>query len=72
VQPGSLIAQLDPRPYQAALEQAKANLQRDQVAAVAELQAAIVSDQAAIDNAQTQLRYTTIAAPIKANSPRLH
>src|SRR5208282_3934688 len=89
VHPGSLIAQLDPRPYQAALQQAKANLQRDaahldnaqanlgryvpleskgfatgqqvgdQAAAVAELRAAIVSDQAAIDNAQTQLSYTT-------------
>jgi multidrug efflux system membrane fusion protein len=30
VQPGSLIAQLDPRPYQAALQQAEANLGRDQ------------------------------------------
>lgn len=30
VHPGSLIAQLDPRPYQAALEQAKANLTRDE------------------------------------------
>jgi membrane fusion protein, multidrug efflux system len=30
VRPGSLIAQLDPRPFQAALEQAQANLQRDQ------------------------------------------
>ncbi len=94
VHPGSLIAQLDPRPYQAALQQAKANLQRDaahldnaqanlgryvpleskgfatgqqvgdQVAAVTELRAAIVSDQAAIDNAQTQLSYTTITSPI--------
>src|SRR5215813_4891809 len=30
VHPGSLIAQLDPRPFQAALEQAQANLKRDQ------------------------------------------
>lgn len=30
VHPGSLIAQLDPRPYQAALQQAEANLTRDQ------------------------------------------
>jgi membrane fusion protein, multidrug efflux system len=30
VHPGSLIAQLDPRPYQAALQQAQANLKRDQ------------------------------------------
>jgi membrane fusion protein, multidrug efflux system len=30
VHPGSLIAQLDPRPFQAALQQAQANLERDQ------------------------------------------
>src|SRR5438270_1684757 len=30
VRPGSLIAQLDPRPFQAAQEQAQANLDRDQ------------------------------------------
>ncbi len=30
VHPGDLIAQLDPRPYQAALQQAEANLARDQ------------------------------------------
>jgi multidrug efflux system membrane fusion protein len=30
VHPGSVIAQLDPRPYQAALQQAEANLARDQ------------------------------------------
>lgn len=30
VQPGSLIAQLDPRPFQAALQQAQASLNRDQ------------------------------------------
>jgi membrane fusion protein, multidrug efflux system len=30
VHPGSLIAQIDPRPYQAALQQAEANLARDQ------------------------------------------
>jgi multidrug efflux system membrane fusion protein len=94
VHPGSLIAQLDPRPYQAALQQAQANLTRDQAhlqnslanlgrdvpllkrgystqqevddqaAAVAELRAAIINDTAAIDNAQTQLSYTTITSPI--------
>ena len=94
VHPGSLIAQLDPRPFQAALQQAEANLARDQThltnaqanlgryvplekngyateqqvsdqaAAVAEEQAAIFSDKAAIDNAQTQLSYTTITSPI--------
>ena len=30
VQPGNLIAQLDPRPFQAALQQAQANLDRDE------------------------------------------
>jgi multidrug efflux system membrane fusion protein len=94
VQPGNLIAQLDPRPLQAALQQAQANLDRDeanlanaqvnlnryvpllkqgfstqqqvgdQAASVAQLRAAIASDEAAIDNAQTQLSYTTITSPI--------
>ena len=94
VLPGNLIAQLDPRPFQAALQQAQANLDRDkahlanaqanlnrfvpllkqgfstqqqvgdQTASVAEIQAAIASDQAAIDNARTQLSYTTITSPI--------
>jgi multidrug efflux system membrane fusion protein len=94
VQSGDLIAQLDPRPLQAALQQAQANLDRDeanlanaqinlnryvpllkqgfstqqqvgdQAASVAQLRAAIASDQAAIDNARTQLSYTTIISPI--------
>jgi multidrug efflux system membrane fusion protein len=94
VRPGDLIAQIDPRPYQAALQQAEANLARDlanltnakanlnrnvpllkegfatqqqvedQSASVSELQAAIAGDKAAIFNAQTQLSYTTIKAPI--------
>jgi multidrug efflux system membrane fusion protein len=94
VQPGELIAQLDPRPFQAALQQAQANLDRDeahlanaqvnlnryvpllkqgfstqqqvgdQAASVTQLRAAIAGDQAAIDNAQTQLSYTTITSPI--------
>jgi membrane fusion protein, multidrug efflux system len=47
VHPGSLIAQLDPRPYQAALQQAEANLARDQ---------------ANLSNAQTDLgRYVPLA-----------
>ncbi|WP_158926695.1 efflux RND transporter periplasmic adaptor subunit [Acidisphaera sp. S103] len=94
VKPGDLIAQLDPRLFQAALQQAQANLARDeahlanaqanlsryvpllkqgfstqqqvgdQTASVAQLRAAITSDQAAIDTAQTQLSYTTITSPI--------
>jgi multidrug efflux system membrane fusion protein len=49
VQPGSLIAQLDPRPFQAALQQAEANLARDQ---------------ANLTNARTNLgRYTPLLKP---------
>lgn len=95
VHKGSLIAQLDPRPFQANLEQAEANLQRDQAhldngqvnlaldislqkrgtlseqqernqaSAVAQEQAAVASDKAAIDFARTQLAYTTITSPIE-------
>ena len=47
VHPGDLIAQIDPRPFQAALEQAEANLARDQ---------------AHLTNAQTNLgRYVPLA-----------
>jgi multidrug efflux system membrane fusion protein len=46
VKPGDLIAQLDPRPYQAALQQAEAMLE---------------SDQAHLDNAEVNLgRYQTL------------
>jgi membrane fusion protein, multidrug efflux system len=94
VHPGSVIAQIDPRPYQAALQQAQANLARDQAhlanaqsnlqryaplakqgftsaqqladqsSTVTQLEAAILSDKAAIFNAQTQLSYTSINSPI--------
>jgi multidrug efflux system membrane fusion protein len=95
---GSLIAQIDQRPYQAALDQAlavkakdeatllsaKADLERyielapqeltskqtldAQRALVAGLQAQIKGDQATIDNARTQLAYTTITAPMEART----
>jgi multidrug efflux system membrane fusion protein len=94
VKEGDLLVQIDPRPYQAALEQAQAkraqdeatlkdaqlNLQRynslakqdfasrqqldTQQATVDQLIAQIKGDQAAIDNAQTQLSYTTIRSPL--------
>jgi membrane fusion protein, multidrug efflux system len=94
VKPGDVIAQIDPRPYQAALQEyeailkvdeahlanAEANLRRYQVllkqdsiapmdtdnedAKVAQLKATIAQDRATIFNAQTQLSYTTIVAPI--------
>jgi multidrug efflux system membrane fusion protein len=94
VKAGDLLAQIDPRPFQAALDQAlakkaqdeaqlqnaKLDLQRfsdlatrsfasrqqvdTQRAMVAQLEAQIRGDQAAIDNARTQLGYTTIASPL--------
>ena len=94
VQKGDLIAQIDPRPYQAQLDQAKAKkaqdeaqlasaqlmLQRDaqliknrvidqqtydtQKYTTDQLQALVQADQAAIDNAQTQVDYTHLVAPI--------
>lgn len=94
VKQGDLLLQLDPRPFQAALDQAVAKKAQDQatlVSAQADLErtrqlstrefaskqqldqqqatvnsliAQIDADQAAIDNAQTQLSYTTIRSPL--------
>lgn len=92
VKEGDLIAQIDPRPFQAVLDQAKAkkaqdeaslanaklDLQRSknlgefatkqtvdtQTSNVAQLTAQIAADDAAIFNAQTQLDYASIRAPI--------
>jgi multidrug efflux system membrane fusion protein len=92
VQKGDLLAQIDPRPYQAALDQAVAKKQQDeatqannrrdlertnqlgdyatrqqrdtQTAGINSLTAQIAADQAAIENAQTQLSYATIRAPL--------
>lgn len=94
VKQGDLLAQIDPRPYQAALDQAiaqhakdvaqlesaKADLKRyvalapkdlaskqqvdDQQALVAQLEAQIKGDEASIDNARTELSYTSIRSPI--------
>ena len=93
VKQGDLLLQIDPRPFQAALDQAAAkkaldeallaNSKRDlerytkvgtlavsqqqidtQAALVKQQEAQIKSDQGAIDNAQVQLGYTTITAPI--------
>jgi membrane fusion protein, multidrug efflux system len=90
---GDLLAQLDPRPNQARLDQAIAQLARDQVhltdaqvkldrdlpllskglatdqqvthqkSRMAQLHSAIQSDQAAIEDARTQLSYTALTAP---------
>ncbi len=94
VKEGELLAQIDPRPYQAALDQAVAKkaqddaqlsnarlvLQRDkdlidkkvldqqsydtQRFLVDQTVATVQADQAAIDNARTQLDYTHITAPL--------
>jgi multidrug efflux system membrane fusion protein len=94
VKAGDLLAQIDPRPFQAALDGAIAKKAQDvaalandkldlkrfqdlaqkdfathqqldtQNALVAQTQALIQGDQAAIDNARTQLDYTTIKSPL--------
>ncbi|MBR0713298.1 efflux RND transporter periplasmic adaptor subunit [Bradyrhizobium liaoningense] len=92
VKQGELLVSIDPRPYQAALDQAKAKKAQDEAnlananlelqramklgefataqrvdtqrSTVAQLTAQIAADEAAITNAQTQLDYTQITAPI--------
>src|SRR5712671_6035239 len=92
VKQGDLLVQIDPRPYQAALDQAKAKKAQDEAnlananldlqrytklgefatrqqtdtqrSTVAQLTAQIAADDAAIFNAQTQVDYTTVKAPI--------
>ncbi len=94
VHKGDLLAQIDPRPFQAALGQTQAAQAKDeaslasarqdldrymllapqnltsqqtldgQKALVLSLQAQIKGDQASIDNARTQLEYSTITSPI--------
>ena len=92
VNQGDLLVQIDPRPFQAALDQAKAKKAQDQAtlananldlqrytklgefatrqqtdtqrSTVAQLTAQIAADDAAIFNAQTQVDYTSVKAPI--------
>lgn len=94
IKQGDLLVQIDPRPFQAALEQAQAKKAQDeatlrnaqldlqravvlakqqagptqqvdtQKALVDQLTAQVKGDQATIDNAQTQLSYTTIRSPL--------
>jgi multidrug efflux system membrane fusion protein len=92
VNKGDLLAEIDPRPFQAALNQAKAKKAQDEAnlananldlqrytklgefatrqqtdtqrSTVAQLNAQIEADNAAIFNAQTQLDYTQIKSPI--------
>jgi multidrug efflux system membrane fusion protein len=94
VQEGDVLVEIDPRPYQAALDQARAtkaqneanlaNAKHDleryttlakkddaskqqvdtQQALVDQLTAQVAGNQAAVENAQTQVDYTTIKAPL--------
>lgn len=94
VRKGDVLAEIDPRPYQAQLDQAIANRDRDQAqllnaqanldryvplqtkgfatgqlvdtqkAQVAQMQATVKADQAVIENAQVNLGYTKLIAPI--------
>jgi membrane fusion protein, multidrug efflux system len=94
VHQGDLLAEIDPRPYQAQLDQATANRDRDQAqvvnaqanlgrytsleqkgyastqlvdtqnAQLAQLQAMVKSDEGVIEQAQANLSYTKLAAPI--------
>jgi multidrug efflux system membrane fusion protein len=87
VKKGDPLFQIDPRPFQAALDQAEAQLAAAQLdlerfsklmgsgfqtrqsydqqkATVAQLQAALRGDQAAIENAEVNLGYTQIRSPI--------
>src|ERR1700694_2920471 len=92
VKGGDLLVEIDPRPFQAALDQAKAKKAQDEAnlanasldlqrytklgefatrqqtdtqrSTVAQLTAQIAADDAAIFNAQTQLDYTAVKAPI--------
>jgi multidrug efflux system membrane fusion protein len=98
VQQGQLLFTIDPRPYQIALQQAQANLAKDQAqlttaqltlkryaklikpgyvsqqdydtykANADALVATVKADQAAIANAQLQLSYTNITAPISGRA----
>jgi multidrug efflux system membrane fusion protein len=92
VSQGDLLVEIDPRPYQATLDQAKAKKAQDEAnlananldlqrytklgefatrqqtdtqrSTVAQLTAQLAADDAAIFNAQTQLDYTQVKAPI--------
>jgi membrane fusion protein, multidrug efflux system len=94
VKQGEQLAQIDPRPFRAQLDQARATKARDeaqlanakldldrymslvakdfatrqsldtQKALISQLEATIRGDQAAIENAETQLGYTSVVSPI--------
>ncbi|MGA2515604.1 MAG: efflux RND transporter periplasmic adaptor subunit [Thermodesulfobacteriota bacterium] len=101
VKKGSLLFTIDPRPYEAALKQAEANLERDVAQAkharedarryesliqkgvvpqqqydkfstdADALEATVLADRAAVDNAKIQLGYCTIYSPIDGRTGSL-
>jgi multidrug efflux system membrane fusion protein len=101
VQQGQILFRIDPRPFEAALRQAQANLARDKAQAASAqrdaerykslvekdyvtksqadqalstaeaMGASVLADSAAVDNAQLNLNYTTIRAPISGRTGRL-
>lgn len=101
VQKGQVLFEIDPRPFQASLQQARAILDRDRAqlttaqqdakryaeliqkdyvttqqydqaqANAASLAATVSADQAAVDNAQLNLQYATIRAPISGRAGSL-
>jgi len=98
VRQGELLAVIDPRPYEVALQQAEANLYKDQaalkdatlnqqrfqdlykegvipkqqfdtqVSLVGQLEGAVRSDQAQIENQKLNLTYTRITAPVSGRA----
>lgn len=98
IRKGDVIAVIDPRAFEAALEQARARLQQDEAAlanaklifardatlgrdsfasqqtvdtdqsSVAQLEAQIAQDKAAIETAEIQLSYTRIVSPLDARA----
>ena len=96
VKANDVLAQIDPRSFQAALDQAKATKAKDeaqlanarldltrfvdlgeyatrqsvdtQKALVRQLEATVQADNAAVENAQVQLDYTTITAPLSGRT----
>jgi RND family efflux transporter MFP subunit len=77
VQAGEVLGTIDPRPFQIQLDQAEAQFARDeakladaqnavpkQPAVMAEVEASLKADRASIENAELQLSYTKLTAPI--------
>ena len=68
VHKGDLLAEIDPRPFEAALGEARGALARDtahdnQRALVRQYEGTVQSDKAAVDSAALQLQYSRITAP---------